>query len=74
MTLRQVHLEYSDGNINLHLKTWVKDDPEIKVGARLELKDDPILWTVVEVFDTIDSVNINRNWGLNLPPSQRTER
>ena len=55
---------------------WLPVDPRVKKGSVVTLKDEPESgqWEVAEQFSKMDSENIQRGWGLDLPKTQRTER
>lgn len=58
------------------LIAWLPVKPNVRVGSIVSLKDceDGFKWRVAEQWQQMDSSLINDRWGLNLPPSQRTER
>lgn len=69
MTLIQTHLV----NGNRNLITWIPTDKRIKVGSIISLDKEVERWRVEELFSIVDSENIQRGWGLDLPKNSRTE-
>jgi hypothetical protein len=57
------------------LITWFPYDPKIRVGATITLKNGiGGTWGVNKLYSKMDSTQIQRGWGLDLPKSARTER
>ncbi len=51
------------------MTTWVDDDPRVKVGAEISLKDVDGRWTVTDKFEqTIEASDLDwqRNWTNNI--------
>jgi hypothetical protein len=61
MKVTQVKLEYLFDNMICWLPT---DEYSLKVGTRLSLKNQPRVWTVVEIYSTQDHFEINRRWNV----------
>lgn len=59
---------------NNQMVAWLPVDSRVKVGSRISLKNEPIIWEVKEQYSTAQSDDLQRGWGLSLPKNQRTER
>jgi len=53
---------------------WLPVKSNVRVGTVLSLDGSDVRWRVEAQWMTQDSSLINQKWGLELPPSQRTER
>ena len=79
MKMIQVHFTKADSDqYRLYLNekiVWVDASWKLKKGDLVSFKDEMFQWTVFKVYETIiESAELDKRWGLDLPKSQRTER
>jgi hypothetical protein len=59
----QVKLQTTKGE---QMTTWLDSDKRLKLGTILELKQDPRVWEVIELYDTLDANKIDTHgWDNN---------
>jgi len=69
------HQRFSDGAITHQSVVWVDASWKLKKGQIVKFISDDRKWEVTEVYkQRIQTVELDKKWGLNLPKSQRTER
>ena len=62
-------------NVTLTKLVWVDASWNLDKGDVVSFKGDETKWHVRQVYEEqIDSANLEKKWGLDLPKSQRTER
>ena len=53
---------------------WLDVRPNVKVGSIISLEGSDERWVVCSQGHVMESSQINRKWGLDLPKTQRLER
>ena len=74
MLVVQTHLTRKTEHGEVHRICWLDVKPNVRVGSVISLEDSKERWRVASQACVQDSSLINRKWGLDLPPTQRTER
>ena len=67
--------EYGDASKAYYQTVWVDASFLLKEGDVVTFKDDQEKWTVLKVYSTrMQTKDLEKKWGLDLPRSQRTEK
>lgn len=63
MKVIQCDFERQDGEKTVKQTAWVDQSRRLKIGTRLNFKNDPLVWTVTRVgMNTVDIADINDTW------------